>query len=120
MGIYTSSNPQLFYVYNNTVYNSGGECYLAGYGTTLYLNNIAQNCGSEAYYATYGTSFDSDSGNNISDDWTAPGADSQTTTTVSFVDAANDDFHLSESETTAINAGTSSVFWNSYFEVMVI
>jgi hypothetical protein len=85
------------YVYNNTVYNCktgiGGESATA-------KNNIAQNC-TDGYYF-WGTNQDY----NISDlAGDAFGAHSKNSTTVAFVDSANYDFHLAESDSSARNAG---------------
>jgi len=93
-------------IYNNTVYN----CY-EGIGTQ-YLdseakNNIVQNC---VNGFIIGSNFYSTSDNNISDIGDdAPNASFTTaTTTVTFVDAANKDFHLAPTSA-GIDQGTSSV-----------
>ncbi|MCK5211341.1 right-handed parallel beta-helix repeat-containing protein, partial [Candidatus Parcubacteria bacterium] len=96
----------ILYVYNNTVYNSD-----IGYqdndngSTQIIINNIAQNC-NYGFYASW--AFESESDYNISDDWTAPGDNSLTTTTVTFVDEANKDYHLAPTSA-GIDQGTSSV-----------
>ncbi|NTW27223.1 MAG: hypothetical protein HGA36_02795 [Candidatus Moranbacteria bacterium] len=86
------------YVYNNVVYN-----YTSGYGirsnagSVLAKNNIVQQ-------ASFNGAFDAASSNNISQDATSPNVALQNKT-VSFLDAANKDFHLAPSDTTAKNAG---------------
>ena len=88
-------------MYNNTVYNCGDgfrSFYIAH--PPLYKNNIAQNCTDGFHGPTA-----SDSDYNISDiSGDAPGSNSKTCT-VSFVDEANDDFHLAVSDTCAKNSG---------------
>jgi hypothetical protein len=89
-----------FYVYNNTVYN----CNL-GYwrqpGVAILKNNIAQNC-TDGYLGT----FDASSDYNLSDlAADAPGTNAKNSTTVSFVNAGADDFHLAPGDTGARDAG---------------
>ncbi len=91
------------YVYNVTIYNCNyGLRNNSGTGGTILAKNVlVQNCG-DGFYG----SFHSDSDYNISDiSGDAPGANSKTCT-VSFVDEANDDFHLASSDTCAKDAGT--------------
>ena len=91
------------YVYNNTIHNVGGSCMYNGSGTPFYAkNNITQNCGTD--YA--GGGYDASSDYNVSDGSGAPGTHSKNSTTVTFADAANDDFHLSQNDTAAFGAGT--------------
>ncbi|MBT4251236.1 hypothetical protein HOD82_02680, partial [bacterium] len=87
--------------YNNTFYN----CYYGFYGEAddVLKNNIVQNS-TNGYYGT----FDLTSDYNISD-VDATDAPNDTFTddyaTVTFVDAASDDFHLSASDTGAMDVG---------------
>jgi hypothetical protein len=64
-------------------------------------NTIVQNCG-VAYNGTFVSS-----SNNISNDTTAPGNNSITSSTVLFVDSASYDFRLSPYDTVAIGNGIS-------------
>ncbi|MDD2566204.1 MAG: prepilin-type N-terminal cleavage/methylation domain-containing protein [Candidatus Gracilibacteria bacterium] len=111
-------------VYNNIVYDGIGVGIFAenyGFGTsiannTVYgtriglmkngmdipaisINNIAINNGID-----YSGEFIYSS-NNISSDSTSPGTNSKTLTNPVFIDQTNKDFHLSPSDTTAINFG---------------
>ena len=127
-GIYTSNgiSSMAVKIWNNIIYDVTGrainENYTGAtstwlvYANTIYgcavglqrtesaitsKNNIAQNC-ADGYNGT----FDAASDYNISDlAADAPGANSKNSTTVSFVDAPNKDFHLSQSDTVARNAG---------------
>ena len=102
------------YIYNNTIYNSGIGIGNGGGGVSVInaKNNIVQNC----YDGYIGASFTASSDFNISDlasDAPSPSYRNNLATNVSFVDAANDDFHLSSSDTAARNAGanlTSDVY----------
>ncbi|NTW27221.1 MAG: LamG domain-containing protein [Candidatus Moranbacteria bacterium] len=88
------------YVYNNTV--SGViDGYYADNGSLMYVkNSIAQNCNRGFYGAHASSNY------NISDLVAdAPGVNSKNSTTVTFLDAANKDFHLSFLDTSAKNAG---------------
>ncbi|HBI33903.1 MAG TPA: hypothetical protein DEA43_03600 [Candidatus Moranbacteria bacterium] len=89
------------YLYNNTVYDSN-IAFACSYNVyeAIAKNNIVNNI-SVGFSGTFSPS----SGNNISSDATAPGANSKNFTTVSFVDALNKDFHLSISDTSAKNSG---------------
>jgi hypothetical protein len=88
-------------VYNNTVYN----CHqgIRKNGSMNVSNNIVQGGDGEDYYSVSGGVT---ANNNISSDGTAWGTNSKINTTVSFIDETNDDFHLSQSDTTAKDAGT--------------
>ncbi len=99
------------YVYNNTIIDADEGIYHDSYEDATVNNNLVQSCNTD--YESYNENWNGNSSNNISSDWTAPGNNSQTTTTVAFLNAANDDFHLSPSDTAARNAGTSSVFWDA-------
>jgi acid phosphatase family membrane protein YuiD len=96
------------YIYSNTVYN----CY-RGYnlsnnsGTIIAKNDIAQNTGLAGFT---GGPVDNSSDYNISDHADAPGtpgSHNKNSTTVSFVDATNKDFHLASADTAARNAGVN-------------
>jgi hypothetical protein len=87
------------YAYNNTFNNNYWNTDVIT-GTWYLKNNIAQNCVNGCYDAS-----DASSDYNISSDNTAPGTHSKKTATVSFIDTANGDFHLSPSDTVAKNAG---------------
>ena len=88
-------------VYNNTVYN----CHqgIRKNGSMNVSNNIVQGGDGEDYYSVSGGVT---ANNNISSDGTAWGTNSKINTTVSFIDETNDDFHLSQSDTSAKDAGT--------------
>ncbi|HBI33907.1 MAG TPA: hypothetical protein DEA43_03620 [Candidatus Moranbacteria bacterium] len=100
-GIYSDgAGTANIYFYNNTLYNN----YLGlsdGWNNSVAKNNIANE--NTVDYASV-NSFDASSSNNISKDATSPNATFQNKT-VSFVDAANKDFHLSPNDTVAKNAG---------------
>src|SRR3989344_78147 len=91
------------YIYNNTIINvHGGINNESTLGLIVAKNNIVQdsNWG-------YGGTF-SASSNNISNNG-APGSNSQNNTTVSFVNKTGKDFHLSPSDTKALNRGVSLI-----------
>jgi len=98
-GIYFYGVSTNAYIYNNTIHN----CYYGlnrRHGTVVAKNNITQDC-TDGFYGD----FDGSSDYNVSDiSGDAPGANSKTCT-VSFVDEANDDFHLASSDTCAKDAG---------------
>lgn len=88
------------YFYNNTAHNCRtgiGD----GFGTTVAKNNCVQDC----TLACYAGSFGAASTNNCSDDATQPGSNGQNGE-VTFVDEANDDFHLASGDTVAKDNGT--------------
>ncbi|MDQ1284238.1 MAG: hypothetical protein QG620_586 [Patescibacteria group bacterium] len=89
------------YADNNTVYNASNRAYNIEGGTVILKNNIAYSP-ADGYYGTSNTASDYNISNLASD---APGANSKNETTVSFVDAANDDFHLLPTDTAARNSG---------------
>ncbi len=112
------------YIWNNIIYNWGTGIYSYGrsyaynntiinceygisedYPAVVAANNITQDCTGDAFDGT----FLSGSGNNISDDDTAPGSNSAINTTLNFFDRQNKDFHLSPDDAAALDAGTSSV-----------
>jgi len=89
------------YIYNNTVHNCAYG--IRNGGTAPYAkNNIVQDCGTNCFQ----DSFDNASTNNLSDDATYASSTADIINTeVSFVDEANDDFHLAGSDTAARDAG---------------
>jgi len=91
------------YIYNNTM----SDCYTYGidtYGSVIHAkNNLVQNCGTSCFNG----SFNSASDYNASDDSSSTGgAHDRTNQTFTFVDEANDDFHLAPNDTGARNYGT--------------
>ena len=98
-GIHAATNQLTAYIYNVTVIN----CHIGikgGSGAKERVKNcITQDC-DDGFYS----SFHSDSDYNISDTGDAPGPNSKNCT-VSFVDKANDDFHLSSTDTCAKDSG---------------
>jgi len=97
---YAESNGIKAYIYNVSVVNCENGFYGGGNEYTLIRNCLAQSC-TDGFVGT----FDSDSDYNCSDiSGDAPGANS-VTGTVSFVDTANDNYHLASSDTVAKDAG---------------
>jgi hypothetical protein len=95
------------YAYNNTILDCATGIYYSGSsGTRILVNNITQDCDVLCYYSVVDLS--EWASNNISSDGTAFGTNSKTTTTVKFLDATNNDFHLDPTDTAARNAGTST------------
>lgn len=90
------------YLSNNTVQNcrdgvvSASTCYAK--------NNLAQGCTTTGFKVVASGTFHASSTNNASDFSDAPGSNPQTGT-ATFVDAANDNFHLAGSDTVAKNNG---------------
>lgn len=90
------------FVYNNTAQNCAAG-FSTGFQDSIAKNNIAYSC-SAGYSGTWGTGTSYNlSGPSTSD---APGTNGLNATTVTFVDAANDDFHLASGDTGAKDAGT--------------
>ncbi len=91
------------YIYNNVVYNSQYGYTHLGDTAAVFINNIGQVCS----YGCFATAALSGSDYNISSDAYTPGggAHSKINTTVSFVDAANKNFHLAPNDTAAKDAG---------------
>ncbi|MEK7098156.1 MAG: hypothetical protein AAB906_04885, partial [Patescibacteria group bacterium] len=83
------------YIYNNTIINSA-YCIRGVNGTFFAKNNIVQNCSTDGFLGTFDVSSNYNVSSLASD---APGANSKNSTTVSFADSANKDFHLSSSDT---------------------
>ena len=118
-------------VWNNIIYGVNGNPSSSGLaggveaGTYVLYNNTVQGCysgvdnmGSVPAFAKNNISVDNDSDDfyglfniastaNISSDSTAPGAGSKTNRTVSFVDLAGKDLHLSALDTEAIDFGVN-------------
>ncbi|MBU4129116.1 DUF2341 domain-containing protein, partial [bacterium] len=89
------------YAYNNTIYNCDIG-YSRSASTFISKNNIAQDC-TNGFSGT----FDSSSSNNLSDlADDASGTGSRNSTTVTFADEDNDDFHLASTDAGARNQGT--------------
>ncbi|MFA5961780.1 MAG: hypothetical protein WC848_03815 [Parcubacteria group bacterium] len=111
-GIYLIGESNTLYAYNNTVYGAfatlGGEdvCFQVDLGTIVAKNNIAQNCG--IGYGGTG-SFDLASEYNISDLDDTPGSHNIDSQTLTFTDLTTDaeDFHLDDTDTAAIDAGSN-------------
>ena len=87
-------------VINNTFQNC--TVALAGLSSTKVLNNIFQSCGTDVS----GTVDTGNSGYNLSDAASGlPGSNNVHSSTLTFKDAANDDFHLDSGDGDAIGAG---------------
>lgn len=100
MAAFRNNSTGIIYCYNATVHNCF-RGYLRSNGTFLVKNCIAQDCTDDGYNGT----FDAASTNNCSDIASdAPGSNSSTGE-VTFVDEANDDFHLDSSDTVAKDLG---------------
>jgi len=106
-GIYVACGGDVLrcYVYNNTVYNSGTGIATPQWNDVMLINNIVQSS-TNGYYGTP----HSNSDYNISDiAGDAPNVTFATTSKiVSFVSTSTRDFHLSPTDTIAMNVGTSS------------
>jgi hypothetical protein len=88
------------YAYNNTTYGCNAGIY-QNYSTVYAKNNIVQANLLKGFDGTFASGSDY----NISDMTSAPGSHSKTSTTVSFVNVTNRNFHLSSSDTAARGAG---------------
>ncbi|KKQ05208.1 MAG: hypothetical protein US15_C0032G0001, partial [Candidatus Moranbacteria bacterium GW2011_GWF1_36_4] len=101
-GIYITGGTN--YVYNNTIYNCEYGISQQYSGTILVAkNNIIKGSGNvNAYVGTFTNSdYNATDGTDVGDG----GVHSKISQTFSFVDEANDDFHLSPSDTAARNSG---------------
>ena len=102
-GVYNNYN----YLYNNTVYNCDRGYYPSSASVTIGKNNIAADTIS---YGFRNLGWMAGSANNASSDASADDdadmANAKVSQTFIFADEANDDFHLSSSDTAARNAGT--------------
>jgi hypothetical protein len=93
-----------FYVYNNTAIDCYGG-FLGLTGANMYLfNNIAQGC-SNGFDGDTNPLSDFNISNNSQSDADQANVTFNGYKTVSFLDTANDDFHLAPSDTSAKNAG---------------
>ena len=90
------------YIYNNTIANVGSGIRSENGAVVIAKNNIVQN----SAVLGYSTNFDGSSSNNISDHADAPGSNPQNSVFVTFIDAANKDFHLAP-KSVATDAGVS-------------
>ena len=87
-------------IINNTMQNC--TVGITGLGNTKIVNNVFQNCGTDVS----GTVDTGNSGNNLSDAASGlPGSNNVHSSTLTFLDAANDDFHLDSGDSDAIGAG---------------
>jgi len=91
------------YVYNNTFVN----CRDTGIATGSTSNMVAKNNIVQGCPVGYAGTFDGASDYNISDLTDAPGSQSKQSTTVSFMHAADYDFHLALADTAAIYSGAN-------------
>jgi acid phosphatase family membrane protein YuiD len=122
-GMGMGNNDGTVYYYNNTVLNS-----LVGYNpgnAPLAENNIYNSQGLASADGYVGASFNNSSDYNISDlagdAPGVPGTHNKNSTTVSFVDSTNDDYHLATGDTAARNAGAdlhadTNIPFNTDFE----
>jgi len=93
------------YIYNNTVLNCvTGINGSSANRTCIAKNNIVQDC-TTCYSDS--SHFDEGTTNNLSDDTTAPGANAFTEKTLTFADAASDNYALASTDTDAIDAGVN-------------
>jgi hypothetical protein len=104
-GIYAMNST--FYVYNNTIHNGYGG--IESSNGAVIKNNIVQGA-TNGYIGAFGSGSNYNISNVAGD--TTGGANDKGTTTVSFIDSVNKDFHLSPSDTAAKNAGTSTPLWD--------
>ncbi|MEA3398166.1 MAG: choice-of-anchor Q domain-containing protein [Patescibacteria group bacterium] len=95
------------YIFNNTVYNSRAGINsnsTANDDTKIMVNNIVQCDVASSSFEDYIFVSNFISSYNIASDDTSPNNEFDNIT-IDFADAANDDFHLAETDTVAINAG---------------
>ena len=93
-------------IYNNTVVNCAKGYYRDVSSDINCSNNIAQDCVDGFYTEWQWASGSSSADYNLSDLASdAPGSNSVNSSTLTFVDAANDDYHLASGDTDAIGAG---------------
>jgi len=99
---FLSNTSSTMSVYNCTaVNNSAGYGYRRVAGDMTVVNGIAQDCATAAFSGT----FNANSNYNLDDDATAPGANSVHSTTLTFVDKANHNYHLGATDNAAFHAG---------------
>lgn len=99
-GIYTSTS-NVVYIYNNTIVNCGAFGINVGTGSVFANGNIVQDC-TDGYSGTFQTGTSHNLSDLASD---SPGTDALDEITLTFQDAANDDYHLAESDTSLIGGG---------------
>lgn len=110
VGILFGDTEAILYAYNNTIYDIYEYWGIANYGerpgTVVAINNIINNTGGNCYDGN----FSALSTNNISDEGSAPANGSYyRNTTVSFVNVTpgSEDFHLTQTDTTARQLGAN-------------
>lgn len=93
-------------IYNNTIFDSYCGLSTGSSADTEYIKNNNIQCNiANASFIDYSFVSGGTYGNNISSDATSPDA-AYRNLTVTFADSANDDFHLSSTDTAAKNDGT--------------
>ena len=100
-GIYSYTTNNTIYSYNNTIDKCGTGLYKFA-GSIVAKNTIASNCASSCFSSVDGAGTDY----NLSSDATAPGDNSQTEVSPSFVDAAAFNYALTTDDATARENGT--------------
>jgi len=96
------AEPGSYTLYNVTATNNAGFGILNVVGSTM----VAKNCLSTGNVAgQFQGNFAAGSTENVSSDATAPGTNPVINASVGYVDALNDDFHLTEADRTAIGTG---------------
>jgi len=99
-----SSGSYEAYVYNNTVIDCGEYGIFCGGSNSVVKNCLCKGNGTD--FAAWGDDWSTNSDYNASSDGTAPGANSRTNQTFTFVDEANDNFHLASNDAGAKDYGT--------------
>jgi len=111
----TSTAGASLIAYNNTMYNCGEAGESQGFftitcsdeiGTVKLKNNILSSPRNGSAYARNGTCYSLTTGNNISSDDSSPDT-SYRSKTISFTDAANGDFHTSDTDSVGQGADLS-------------
>lgn len=87
---------------NCNSHNNGGTGFSGGSTNYTIKNSIATGNGG----VEFGSTWNSNSDYNVSSDSSAPGSNSKTNQTPTFVDSTNDDWHLASTDTVAKDAGT--------------
>lgn len=104
-GIRCEAGPPTAKLYNNTVYDCEYNIYANSTSACIAVNNLSAAGGTTDFLA--GGSFASGTQYNASSDGSAPGTNSRTSQTFTFVDSANKDFHLTSGDAGARNFGLS-------------
>ncbi|KKQ06957.1 MAG: Carbohydrate-binding CenC domain protein [Candidatus Moranbacteria bacterium GW2011_GWE2_36_40] len=99
-----------YHIYNNTIYNSNYAINIGSGVVAVAKNNIVQNS-TDGFNGTFDAASDYNISNLAAD---APGSNSKNSTTVSFIDATNKNFHLASTDTSAKGAGLD-LQHDSYF-----